>query len=71
MFTIASASDGIVASFGWDYDEALTFATDVARSRGVETGTEEGGQAPRVEIDEDTWRTIWEEAAVGSETTQY
>jgi hypothetical protein len=71
MFTIASAAGGIVGSFGWDYDEALTFATDVARGRGVQTGTEEGGQAPHVEIDEQTWRTIWEDAAVASETTQY
>ncbi|HVQ95522.1 MAG TPA: hypothetical protein VMU51_31130 [Mycobacteriales bacterium] len=71
MFTIAGAAAGIVGSFGWDYDDALTFATDFARHRGVQTGTEEGGQAPRVEIDEQTWRAIWEDAAVASETTQF
>ncbi|MEN3361340.1 MAG: hypothetical protein V7637_5322 [Mycobacteriales bacterium] len=71
MFTIGYAADGIVGSFGWEYDRALTFATDVARRLGVQTGTEEGGQAPDVGIDEETWRAIWEDAAVGSETTQY
>jgi hypothetical protein len=71
MFTIGGAASDIVGWFGWDYDQALTFATDVARDRGVQTGTEVGGQAPHVEIDGDTWRTIWEEAAVASETTQY
>jgi hypothetical protein len=70
VFTIASAASDVVGWFGWDYDQALTFATDVARGRGIETGAE-GDQASHGEIDEDTWRTIWEEAAVGSETTQY
>jgi hypothetical protein len=34
--------------------------TDVAGGVGGETGTEKGGYAPHVELDEGTWRAIGE-----------
>ncbi|MFD3310354.1 hypothetical protein [Streptomyces sp. NPDC058694] len=67
MTTISSIAGEISRAFDMDPDEALTFAITCAGYRGIETGTQESGQAQLVEIDEDTAQEIWEDAAVATE----
>lgn len=62
MTTIADAAHAISLGLGLEPDAALTLATTYAIQLGVDTGTQEGGQAPHVEISDTDAATIVEVA---------
>jgi len=70
MTTIGSLATEVTHWFGGNRDDALTFVMRCARDLGVELSTEREC-ASTVEIDEDTAREIWEDAAVASETATW
>lgn len=65
--TIATAADRIATILDITADEALTLATTYAIQLDVSTGTQEGGQAPGVEIDADTLDHIVNAATAAAE----
>lgn len=58
MTTIADAARKISTELELEPDAALTLATTYAIQLGVDTGTQEGGQAPHVEISDTDAATI-------------
>lgn len=66
MTTIASLAAEVAHWFG-DYDQALAFVMTCAHDRGVEV-SDQREHAATVELDEDTAREIWEDAALAAES---
>ncbi|WBB62511.1 hypothetical protein O7599_08255 [Streptomyces sp. WMMC500] len=69
MTTLASIAGEIAHTFDMDPDDALALAMDCVRRAGAEMAAQESGRVPLIEIDEETAREIWEEAALATETS--
>ena len=54
MYTLATIAREIMGRFGTPYPEALTTVTAYAIQFDVDCGVPPGGQAPSVEVDDDT-----------------
>jgi hypothetical protein len=69
MTTLNDVARTITDQHGMPHDEALTLATTYAIQLDVDCHVQEGGQAPNVEVDDETVEHILAATAAGAATS--